>query len=136
VQCTTSVPRAAGETKYPLRKMLAFAWTAATSFSIGPLQVSLYLSLAAALVGVEEGIRAVIDHFMGLSVTGWTSLMVVNCLIGGAILMCLAILGQYVGMIYEQSKQRPIYLVAHAFNLSPAPPDTAEAVGALPLGRA
>jgi dolichol-phosphate mannosyltransferase len=117
-QCAVQYERAArvaGETKYPLRKMLAFAWMAATSFSIVPLQVSLYLGLATALFGAEEALRAVGAHFFGYSVAGWTSLMVVTCLIGGAILTCLAILGQYVGMIYEQTKQRPLYLVAHSY---------------------
>jgi len=113
-------PRAAGETKYPLSKMLAFAWTAATSFSILPLQVSLYLGLIVGLFGVEEAVRAIFAKAFGFVVPGWTSLMIVVSLIGGATLMCLAILGQYVGMIYEQSKGRPIYLVSQVFQASAA----------------
>jgi len=110
--------RAAGETKYPLSKMLAFAWTAATSFSIVPLQISLYLGLIVGLFGLEEAARAIFAKAFGFVVPGWTSLMIVVSLIGGATLMCLAILGQYVGMIYEQSKGRPIYLVSQVFQAS------------------
>ena len=106
-------PRVAGTTKYPLSKMLKFAWTAATSFSTLPLKLSLYLGVGVGLTGLFQAFRALFAHFFGFVVPGWTSLMIVTCLIGSAMLMCLAILGQYVGMIYEQSKGRPIYLVAH-----------------------
>jgi dolichol-phosphate mannosyltransferase len=127
-------PRAAGETKYPLSKMLAFAWTAATSFSILPLQLSLYLGLIVGLFGLEEAARAIFEKAFGFVVPGWTSLMIVVSLIGGATLMCLAILGQYVGMIYEQSKGRPIYLVAQVFQASPTS-DNSAATGQSTAGR-
>jgi glycosyltransferase involved in cell wall biosynthesis len=114
-------PRAGGETKYPMRKMLHFAWTAATSFSILPLQASLVLGLFVGLVGVEEGIRAILAKALGwYTVPGWSSLMVVTCIIGSALLICMGILGQYVGRIYEQSKERPLYLVSRTFNMSRA----------------
>ena len=123
-------PRAGGHTKYPLRKMLFFAWTAATSFSVLPLHVSLLLGILVGLLGIEEGIRALLAVSLGwYTVPGWTSLMVVTCAIGSALLISLGILGQYTGRIYEQSKERPLYLVSRTFNIGQAtrvPPDRRE----------
>lgn len=110
-------PRAGGSTKYSLRKMLAFAWTAATSFSSLPLQASLVMGGVIGAFAVEEGIRALLaTMFRWYVVPGWTSLMVVTCVIGSALLTCMGILGQYVARIYEQAKGRPLYLVARSFN--------------------
>jgi hypothetical protein len=96
--------------------MLAFAWTAATSFSTLPLQASLVLGGVAGLFGIEEGVRAVLAAVLGwYTVPGWTSLMVVTSMIGSALLISIGILGQYVGKIYEQSKDRPLYVVARTF---------------------
>jgi dolichol-phosphate mannosyltransferase len=112
-------PRAAGRTKYPLSKMLLFAWTAATSFSVLPLQISLMLGVLVGLFGVEEGVRAGLAVALGwYTVPGWTSLMIVTCAIGGALLISVGILGQYTGRIYEQSKERPLYLVSRTFNIA------------------
>ena len=112
-------PRAGGHTKYPLRKMLFFAWTAATSFSVLPLQVSLLFGVLVGLFGVEEGIRALLAVTLGwYTVPGWTSLMIVTCAIGSALLISIGILGQYTGRIYEQSKERPLYLVSRTFNIA------------------
>jgi dolichol-phosphate mannosyltransferase len=109
--------RVAGETKYPLRKMLAFAWTAATSFSTLPLKFSLWIGAIAILLGVEEGVRAILCHIFGwYTVPGWASLTVLVSLLGGVTLMSIGVLGEYVGKLYEQSKQRPIYLVAQTIN--------------------
>ena len=101
--------------------MLVFAWTAATSFSILPLQVSLLLGVLVGLFGIEEGIRAMLAVILGwYTVPGWTSLMIVTCMIGSALLICVGILGQYIGKIYEQSKERPLYLIARTYNISQA----------------
>jgi glycosyltransferase involved in cell wall biosynthesis len=111
-------PRVAGETKYPLRKMLSFAWTAATSFSILPLRASTMLGVIVTIFGLEEALRAVLAHvFRWYSVPGWTSLMVAISVIGGTLLMSIGILGEYVGKLYEQAKDRPLYLVARTLNL-------------------
>jgi glycosyltransferase involved in cell wall biosynthesis len=110
--------RASGRTKYSLRKMLAFAWTAATSFSSLPLQASLIMGAAVGVFAAEEGIRALLATlFHWYIVPGWTSLMVVTSVIGSALLTCMGILGQYVARIYEQAKERPLYLVARSFNM-------------------
>jgi len=110
--------RVAGETKYPLRKMLSFAWTAATSFSALPLRASLLLGLFAILIGIEEALRAMLAHvFHWYAVPGWSSLIVLVSFLGGATLMSIGITGEYIGKIYEQSKGRPLYLVAHTVNI-------------------
>jgi dolichol-phosphate mannosyltransferase len=100
--------------------MLRFAWTAATSFSTLPLQISIVLGMLAGLLGIEEAVRAVVALLAGRTVPGWTSLMVVISILGCAVLIGIGIVGQYVGKIYEESKGRPLYLVARTFNVSSA----------------
>lgn len=109
--------RAAGETKYPMRKMLSFAWTAATSFSTVPLRLSFAAASVVALLSIEEGIRSLLAHIFGwYTISGWTSLTILLSGIGAALLFSVGILGEYVGKIYEQSKDRPLYLAARTYN--------------------
>jgi glycosyltransferase involved in cell wall biosynthesis len=110
-------PRATGETKYSLMKMLLFAWTAATSFSILPLRFSLATGALAGLLAAEEGIRALVEEFRGNTVPGWTSLMVVTAAIGSALLISVGIVGEYLGRIFEEAKGRPLYVVAATMNI-------------------
>ncbi len=117
--------RAAGVTKYPLRKMVRLAWTAAVSFSALPLRISFFGAGIMTLVAIEEAIRALIEHFSGKTVPGWTSLMVVLCLSNAALMIAVGILGEYVGRIYEEGKGRPLYLVADSWNLGRADDDPA-----------
>jgi len=109
--------RMAGETKYPLRKMLTFAWTAATSFSTLPLKFSLIMGAVVGAFALEELVRAVAEHLRGHTIPGWTSLMVVTSVIGSALLIAIGIIGEYLGRIFEQSKGRPLYVLARTFNL-------------------
>jgi len=119
-------PRVAGVSKYPLRSMLTFAWTAATSFSTLPLRVSTFVGFLVTLFGVEEVLRVLLANiFHWYTVRGWSSLMVAVCIIGGTQLMTIGILGEYVGKIYEQAKERPLYLVARTVNVGPAKPESA-----------
>ncbi|HLK46804.1 MAG TPA: glycosyltransferase family 2 protein [Bryobacteraceae bacterium] len=109
--------RAHGTSKYPLKKMLAFAWTAATSFSAAPLRASAAAGALAGMLGIEEGIRAALASVFGwYTVPGWKSLMVVTTLIGGATLMSIGIVGEYLARLYEQAKERPLYMVAREFH--------------------
>jgi dolichol-phosphate mannosyltransferase len=109
--------RAAGVTKYPVWKMLRFAWTAAISFSPLPLRLSFGLGVLLALVGAAQAINGLVQYALGLYIVpGWTSLMVVVCLIGSAILISIGVLGEYVGRIFEEAKGRPLYIVADAVN--------------------
>jgi hypothetical protein len=118
--------RVAGVTKYPLRKMLAFSWIAATSFSTLPLRLSMIFGGMVGMLGIEEGIRATLAHFLGwYTVPGWTSLTVLVALIGSALLISIGILGEYVAKLYEQSKARPLYIVARTFGGRSPIPDKA-----------
>ncbi len=111
-------PRTVGVTKYPLRKMLALAWTAATSLSILPLKFSLLMGVLFGLLGVEEAVRAILAHLLGwYTVPGWTSTIVVTSILGSVILLSMSIMGEYVGKIYEQVKDRPLYIVARTINI-------------------
>lgn len=104
--------RAAGETKYPLNKMLRFAWTAIVSFSPTPLRVTFGFSLIVAGIGVAAGVYTLIALILAKPmVPGWTSLMLTLCLIGSCILISIGVVGEYVAKIYEESKDRPIYIV-------------------------
>ena len=108
--------RAAGATKYSLRKMVAFAWTAATSFSVVPLRLSTLLGIVIGLFAIEEGVRAALAHVFGwYTVSGWSSLMVVTSGIGSSMLICIGVVGEYVAKLYEQAKGRPLYFVARTF---------------------
>jgi hypothetical protein len=69
------------------------------------------------LVAIEETIRALIEHFAGKTVQGWTSMMVVLCLSNAALMIAVGILGEYVGRIYEEGKGRPLYVVADTWNI-------------------
>lgn len=75
-------------------------------------------------VAIEEAVRALIAHFSGKTVPGWTSLMVVLCLSNAAIMIAVGILGEYVGRIYEEGKGRPLYVVADTWNIGQSGPYT------------
>jgi len=108
----TRPARAAGVTKYPLRKMLLLSWNAAVSFSPLPLRLSFGVGALIAGVGAAYGVYALIRVALGFyNVPGWTSSIVVTCLIGGAIMVSVGILGEYVGRLFEEIKQRPLYIV-------------------------
>ncbi len=115
--------RGAGSTKYPLRKMLRLAWTAALSFSPLPLRLSFAGAGAMTLIAMVEAANALIAYFAHKTVPGWTSLMVVICLSNAALMMAVGILGEYVGKIYEESKARPLYVVADSWNMDRCLPD-------------
>ncbi|MCC6125865.1 MAG: glycosyltransferase family 2 protein [Pirellulales bacterium] len=110
--------RVAGETKYPLRKMVRFAADAIVSFSIIPLRLS--FAAAAIFSAVILGYLALgaMRHliFGGEFATGWPSLMLAVTVLGAANLVCIGILGEYVGRIYEQVKNRPLYFIREMTN--------------------
>jgi len=112
-------PRFAGSTKYSLSKMMRFAWTGAISFSPLPLRISFAFGAVLAAIGMTQAVNALIRTVLGLyTVPGWTSLMVVLCLIGSAILVSIGVLGEYVGRIFEENKARPLYVIADSINVS------------------
>jgi len=103
--------RFAGATKYPLRRMLLFAIDAITGFSIAPLRLAFFLSALAILLAAGVAVYAVVGWLLSLTVPGWTSLLLLFLLFSSVQLACLAIVGEYVGRTYIQTKQRPLYVV-------------------------
>jgi polyisoprenyl-phosphate glycosyltransferase len=104
--------RFAGTSKYPLRKMLRFALDGIFSFSTKPLQMAVgfgFLSAGLSLVGIFYAL--VLRLFTSIWVEGWTAIMIAVLFIGGVQLICLGILGEYVGRIYNEAKNRPLYIV-------------------------
>jgi len=90
-----------------------------------PLRISTFMGLMVSLFGLIEAARAILAHFMHwYTVTGWTSLIVTICVIGGSLLISIGILGEYMGKIYEETKGRPLYVVARTLNIGAN--DTAE----------
>ncbi|GAA5784599.1 glycosyl transferase [Chitiniphilus shinanonensis] len=104
--------RFAGESKYPLRKMLRFATDGILSFSTKPLQMSIGLGLSAASLALVGILYAVAMRlFTNEWVEGWTALMIAVLFLGGVQLICVGILGEYIGRIYNEVKHRPLYVV-------------------------
>jgi dolichol-phosphate mannosyltransferase len=108
--------RFAGETKYPLRKMLKFAVDAVTSFSIVPLRFAVLLGVLAGLFATIVAVWALLGAVFGHVVPGWTTLMTAIALGFSAQFFMIGILGEYVGRIYEELKQRPLYIVDKKVN--------------------
>ena len=112
--------RAHGTTKYPLFKMLQFAWTAISSFSAMPLRLSTNLGMMVTLLGVGYFLYSLFKAVVAKSVIpGWTSLVCLQVIFSGAILMAVGVVGSYVARIYEESKQRPLYVVSDLNNFAP-----------------
>ncbi len=115
--------RAAGETKYRFSKMLRFAWTAAVSFSPLPLRLSLVLGGSLFSIGFLYTMYAITRLILGLYlVPGWTSVIILNCLGSGAILIGIGVLGEYVARIFEEIKGRPLYIVSDRVNVDEPSP--------------
>ena len=105
------LPRLAGESKYPLRRMLAFALSGITSFSPVPLRFAGVLSAGALLLALLESLRALFTYFAGGTVPGWTSLIIAMLLLGSVQLFCLAVMGEYMARMFTEMKHRPRYLI-------------------------
>ncbi len=103
--------RPAGQSKYPLCKMLSFAAEGITSFSIRPLQGIVLLGLLFILISVGVIIYAIVVYWEGETIPGWTSILVSLWLIGGSMMTAIGIIGEYIGKIYKEVKKRPRYLV-------------------------
>ncbi len=108
--------RFAGESKYPLGKMLSFATEGITSFSTKPIRMITMLGFFIFLVSIGMLIYSLIRHFMGATIVGWTTLMVSLWAIGGLILLSLGVVGEYIGKIYLETKARPRYLIEQFLN--------------------
>ncbi|MGP0066437.1 MAG: glycosyltransferase family 2 protein [Isosphaeraceae bacterium] len=110
--------RVAGETKYPAWKMARFAWTAISSFSALPLKLSLGAGLLLTALGIMYSGYVVYETIvLQTTVRGWSSLVCLQLLFSGATLTAIGLVGDYVARIYEESKGRPLYIIAEAINL-------------------
>lgn len=104
--------RHAGETKYPLAKMVRFALDAVTGFSTAPLRFASHIGLALTGVSVLLMLYIVVGWLLGRAVQGWTSTMLVVVFLGAVQMFVLGMIGEYLGRLYVESKRRPLYLVA------------------------
>ena len=103
--------RFAGETKYPLRKMIRFAFDALTGFSSAPLKLASHAGLWLSLGSVLLFLYISYAWLSGRSIQGWTSLMLVVVILGAMQMFVLALMGEYIGRLYNQAKNRPLYIV-------------------------
>ena len=103
--------RVAGKSKYSLKKMLGLAFDGITSFSIQPLRLIMGAGCLVALLSFIGVIWAVVTEFVGKTVAGWASMTCIICFVGGVQLICLGIMGEYIGKIYMEVKGRPRYIV-------------------------
>lgn len=103
--------RYAGETKYTLPKMISLAFDALSSFSIAPLRLAMYLSLFCFSVGIFFFIWTGVSYIAGVALQGWTTLMTVVLILGSGQLLVLGVMGEYLGRVYIQSKNRPLFLI-------------------------
>jgi dolichol-phosphate mannosyltransferase len=103
--------RFAGETKYPLRKMMRFAFDALTGFSSAPLKLASHAGLALSVGSVLIVLYILYAWISGHSIQGWTSLMLVVVVLGAVQMFVLALMGEYIGRLYNEAKRRPLYIV-------------------------
>lgn len=108
--------RFAGESKYPLKKMLAFAFDGITSFSVKPMRLILNLGAIIFVVSIFALLWSLISKLAGSAESGWTSLMGSIWLIGGIQLLSLGVIGEYIGKIYSESKARPRFIISEIKN--------------------
>lgn len=104
--------RFAGESKYPLKKMLNFAWDGITSFSVKPLRFICIMGFAIIFISICIMIYSLIRKLMGNTVDGWTFLSISIWFIGGLQMTSIGVIGEYVGKIYSETKRRPRYIIS------------------------
>lgn len=104
--------RIAGESHYPLKKMIALAVDGITSLSVKPLQLIMTFGIIVALVSFVGCIWALITALCGKAVSGWASMTCIICFVSGVQLICLGIIGEYIGKVYMETKQRPRYIIS------------------------
>lgn len=108
--------RFAGESKYPLKKMIAFALDGITSFSVKPMRLILFVGAVIFCLSLIALLWALIAKLSGHSVGGWTSLMCSIWMIGGIQLLSLGVIGEYIGKIYSETKRRPRFIIERVLN--------------------
>lgn len=111
----TPAPRFAGKSSYTLKRMLALAVAGATSFSLKPLRMAVYLGLSVAFLGcLLTAYVLYMRLFNGSVISGWASMMCAMLILGGVQLFIMGIIGEYIGMIFWETKRRPTYIISEA----------------------
>lgn len=108
--------RIAGESHYPLSKMLSLAFDGITSLSIKPIRFITGLGVVVAVISFIGVIWAIIQEIVGHTVSGWASMTAIICFVSGVQLICLGVLGEYIGKIYMETKHRPRYIISERTN--------------------
>lgn len=103
--------REAGESKYPLKKMLEFAFEGITSFTVRPLRLISVIGLLFSVLSALGLVYALVSYFSGAAVKGWTAIVCSVWLLGGVLMLCIGVLGEYIGRIYFEVKHRPRYII-------------------------
>ena len=103
--------RTAGETKYPLCKMLSFAWKGITSCSVAPLRLAGIMSLGCMLIALSYSLLSLWKYACGETVPGWTSLIIIVLFLGSVQLLCLSLMGEYLAKIFTEVRHRPRYII-------------------------
>lgn len=104
--------RIAGESHYPLSKMLALAFDGITSLSVKPLSLITGFGFTVSAISFIGVLYAIISYLRGVAVSGWASMICIVCMLGGIQLICLGVIGQYIGKIYMEVKHRPRYIIS------------------------
>lgn len=118
--------RFAGESKYPLKKMISFALDGITSFSVKPLKLISNFGILISILSIFGLLYALISYFAGLAVSGWTAIVCSIWLLGGLQMLCLGVVGGYIGKIYSEVKARPRYRVEEHLRNTEKPLDKGE----------
>jgi glycosyltransferase involved in cell wall biosynthesis len=113
--------RYAGVTKYPFRKMLKFSFDGITSFSTMPLKLATWMGSATAVVAFLYLISVFVQKLLGYTVEGWATIMVAMLFMGSVQLICLGILGEYLGRVFNEVKPRPMYVIEEVLSSKPGP---------------
>ena len=108
--------RIAGESKYPLKKMISFAFDGITSFTVKPLHLISVLGFLFSVLSVCGLLYSLVSFFCGNTVEGWTTTVCSIWFIGGVNMLCLGVIGEYVGKIYFEVKKRPRYIIEETTN--------------------
>ena len=108
----TRTERVAGKSHYPLHKMLSLAINGITSLSVKPLRLITGLGLGVSFISLVMIVWTLVRHFSGMTINGWSSTMCIILFLGGVQLLCVGVLGEYIGKIYAEVKRRPPYIIS------------------------
>ncbi len=108
--------RLAGESKYPLKKMLSFAFDGITSFSVTPIRLIALMGAAACIIAIAMAVYTLVQKINGNTSAGWASIMLSIWFIGGVQLLSLGLIGEYIGKVYNEIKRRPRYIIEAYIN--------------------